>query len=76
MSPMKNADAVTTRTAALTGLPDLAHINDPERLENLAHVARGIQQHQTLDCPLRYKVAIAEYIKTVDAKLEACGVEN
>jgi hypothetical protein len=57
---MKHADKYE-RLTQLTGLPNLAAIVDPERLERLVSAAKSSLAHCTLRCPLRYKVAYSEY---------------
>jgi hypothetical protein len=52
--------------AKLTGLPNLATINDPERLERLVDAAKSSLAHSTRHCPLRYKVAYREYAEGAD----------
>ena len=66
---MKHADKYE-RLAQLTGLPNLARVNDPERLERLVAAAESSLAHCTLPCPLRYQVAWREYREAALYKLE------
>jgi hypothetical protein len=58
------------RLAQLTGLPNLATINDPDRLERLVTAAQSCLAHCTLRCPLRYKVAYSECAEAAQYRLE------
>ena len=55
---MKHADKYE-RLAQLTGFPNLANVNDPERLERLVTAAESGLAQCTLQCPLRYKLALS-----------------
>jgi bacterioferritin (cytochrome b1) len=68
-SCMKHADKYE-RLAQLTGFPNLATVNDPERLERLVGNAESSLAHCTLRCPLRYQVALREYGEAALYKLE------
>ncbi len=58
------------KLARLTGLPNVERIVDPERLESLSRTARGMLTHIEPGSPLRYQVALSQYIEAVDAILE------
>ena len=66
---MKYADRYE-RLAQLTGLPSLACINDPERLERLVTAAEGMLNHSSLRCPIRYLVAYRQYAQAAHYRLE------
>ena len=66
---MKYADQYE-QLARLTGLPNLAAINDPERLERLVVAARSSIAHSTVQCPLRFLAAYSEYAKAALYRLE------
>jgi bacterioferritin (cytochrome b1) len=66
---MKHADKYE-RLAQLTGFPNLANVNDPERLERLVRAAESGLAHCTLQCPLRYKVAYRQYSEAAQYRLE------
>jgi hypothetical protein len=56
--------------AKLTGLPNLATVNNPERLESLVAAANSTPGHSTPECPLRYKIAYREYTGAAAYRLE------
>jgi hypothetical protein len=68
-STMKHAEKYD-QLASLTGFPNLALINDPERLESLVAAAQSGLAHCTRRCPLRYKVAYQQYAAAAADRLE------
>jgi hypothetical protein len=66
---MKHAEEYEA-LANLTGLPNLATIHDPERLERLIAAAETSLAHCTPKCPLRYKVAYKQYAEAATYRLE------
>ncbi len=68
---MKNATITDhPKLARLTGLPNLANIHDPERLERLVDAAWSALTHTTTKCPLRVKAALKEYAEAASHRLE------
>lgn len=63
-------EAKYANLAHLTGLPNLATIIDPERLERLALAARTQLANRTPGCPLRYQVAAEQYAEAAEYRLE------
>jgi hypothetical protein len=66
---MKHADKYE-QLAQLTGLPNLANVNGPERLERLVAAAESSLAHSTKRCPLRYAVAYRQYGEAAQYRLE------
>ena len=66
---MKHVDKYE-QLAQLTGLPNLANVNDPERLERLVAAAESGLTHCTPQCPLRYTIAYRPYGEAAQYKLE------
>jgi bacterioferritin (cytochrome b1) len=66
---MKHADKYE-RLAQLTGFPNLANVNDPERLERLVAAAASSLAHTTVGCPLRYSVAYRQYAEAAQYRLD------
>jgi hypothetical protein len=58
------------KLARLTGLPNLATIVDPERLQRLVWAAQNQLATQTANCPLRYQVAAKHYAEAAAYRLE------
>ena len=66
---MSVTEYTPARLAKLTGLPNLETVVDPEHLERLVRTAQSMRNSLELRCPLRYKVALRQYIRQAIARL-------
>ncbi len=64
------------RLPELTGFPNLANVNDPERLERLVAAAQSSLAHSTIQCPLRYKIAYIEYGEAAQYRLSQYRLDH
>ena len=63
-------EAEYDQLARLTGLPNLAGVNDPERLERLVAGAWSSLSHASSRMPLRCRVAYTRYAEAALERLE------
>ena len=63
-------EAKYDKLARLTGLPNLANLNYPDRLERLISAAWNMLSTSVPGTPLRYGVAYKEYAEAAEYRLE------